>query len=573
MNKFYKIEKLLFIPIIVVVPLIILSLVSVSTYYNYSDSLNKQMKLESGLNKIIVGLTEGYLVNYDYVELIKLQENVLKYSYVLDLNFYDENGKNVSIENDRISEKHVYRYDIPIIKDNQTFGTFNIGYDRTHIRKIISDSIFRSIIMALTILVLQLIFLARVIKKNITSPLEVFLKSIDKIENGNWDLNDVAHWQDNELLFTHQKFINLSNKLNETTINREFMLQIFESMMDFVIIIDDKKEIVFFNSITSKALNYPDDKLQGMDVKTIIRDEDISLLSMDIFLPNEITLLDSYGVQLKCLVTITELVYKGNETRKLIVAKDITDIIKSEEEKDEINKQLMMSSKLASIGELASGVGHEINNPLTVVIGYIRLLKDKILNNVGKDDQLFVDSVLPAIDDSLGRIQGIVKGLRFYSHMDTESLGEINLKEVLSNIELLMGKIYQNSNINLSLDISDDALLINGNLHKMQQIITNLLSNAKDALIDHEAPQIKVKAYEKNKSVNIEIQDNGSGISESQKEKIFDAFFTTKQAGKGTGLGLSLVFSFVQNMNGEITVDSKEGSGTIFHLKFPSSKA
>lgn len=235
-------------------------------------------------------------------------------------------------------------------------------------------------------------------------------------------------------------------------------------------------------------------------------------------------------------------------------------------EKKADHLMLEHSLKLASIGEIAARVGHEIKNPLAISVGSSNILKKDLLK-----ENFSLEKVLKSIqkiDSANERIKKIVNGLRTYSRADGMELTPLSIKEIIIETIELIEDVYKQEGINFRIHLPDDDIYINGNLGKLQQILMNLISNARDALEDHSEKIITLELIKINGQVTLTVEDNGSGIPDEIKNKIFLPFFTTKAPGKGTGIGLGVVGEFVKLMNGTIEVSSSPTCGTKFTLRF-----
>lgn len=242
---------------------------------------------------------------------------------------------------------------------------------------------------------------------------------------------------------------------------------------------------------------------------------------------------------------------------------DISEIKEKEKEIDEIKRQMYHSTKLASIGKLVSGIVHEINNPLTVINGNIDRIKMEC-----KDIN---DKRLSSIERATERIQNIVLGLRIYSrsNKDIDTIFDVN--DVTQKSISLIQEIYGKIGVNFVEEYSKDQIFLKGDLGKYQQILMNLISNAKDALVESSEKLITISTNAKDDFIEIHIKDTGKGISNEMQERIFESFFTTKEAGAGTGLGLSITQELISELNGQISLDSELGKGTTFTLRLPRS--
>ncbi len=261
------------------------------------------------------------------------------------------------------------------------------------------------------------------------------------------------------------------------------------------------------------------------------------------------------------------------------------------------SQELIHSERMASIGTLAAGVAHEINNPLAYVKsnlislnGFMKPLLgtiDKLLELDVQDKQLsailkkhhllenrdelkFISEdtvdILDDLQDGVDRIVTIVSGLRQYSHTAANAKEPIDLNDVIRTaVELSRNEIKHRGTVELSLE---QLPFIEVNSSELTQVIVNLLVNAAQAL-DKPSGRILVRSSADQNSVTVELEDNGSGISEADLSQIFTPFFTTKPVGEGTGLGLAISQRIVEKHQGEISVESTPGEGTLFRLTFP----
>ncbi len=234
----------------------------------------------------------------------------------------------------------------------------------------------------------------------------------------------------------------------------------------------------------------------------------------------------------------------------------------------EAQAQNIQAAKLASIGELAAGVGHEINNPLTVILGQLYRIVSFAKRNQISDEKFFKS--IQIAEKAANRIAKIVKGLAAYARKDEGDFSVVDIKETIEeSVELVRG-IYEHDRIVIesSYDATNHQIL--GNRGKFQQVIINLLSNARDAIASKEHGKIVVTTANIGSFLLVKITDNGCGIGQENLHRIFDSFFTTKEVGKGTGLGLSISFRIISEIKGKIEVDSKTGEGSTFKITLPT---
>ncbi|MBF0205883.1 MAG: response regulator [Oligoflexia bacterium] len=238
---------------------------------------------------------------------------------------------------------------------------------------------------------------------------------------------------------------------------------------------------------------------------------------------------------------------------------------KMEEEKKQMQSQLLHSSKLAAMGTMVAGVAHEINNPLTIIMGNLGILEVLCENVCHKDAAQIRKQILGATK----RISNIVNNLKVFSRQDANCLENIDAHKTIEETVNCVSRIYATTHITLETCLLANNFFIKAENEKIQQVLMNILSNAKDALIGSTQGCIKIITTNKDESLLIEIKDNGQGIPKEILPKIFDPFFTTKDPGSGTGLGLSICHSIINSFGGTISVESSLGDGSCFKIALP----
>ncbi len=228
-------------------------------------------------------------------------------------------------------------------------------------------------------------------------------------------------------------------------------------------------------------------------------------------------------------------------------------------------KQLIHAEKMASLGVLASGVAHEINNPLNFIKGGIYGLNDYLRENFLQHVE-GIKIYTESINEGVERAAEIVKSLSHYSHKSETKITECKIHDIIDNcLNILRNKIEDN--IKVEKIYSTSNYFIKCNEGKMHQAVLNILSNAVQA-IDGKG-DIKIETVAQNKQLQIKISDSGSGISKENLSKIFDPFFTTKDPGEGIGLGLSITYNIIKELNGSIEIDSELLKGTVVKIALP----
>jgi len=245
--------------------------------------------------------------------------------------------------------------------------------------------------------------------------------------------------------------------------------------------------------------------------------------------------------------------------------------LKLEEERRKSELETFHSAKLASIGEIAAGVCHEINNPLTIIKGFtykIRQTLNSDANMNAKSSQEILD-YLDFQDSAIYRIVDIVGGLRTFAKMDTETVENFDIHKAIKDTVKVVEYIYRSSDIQIELLLNAKKSMVHGNIGNFRQVLMNFLSNSAYALTSKYNKVIEIETMNIGHKIVLKFADNGMGISEENLGRIFEPFFTTKPPGQGTGLGLGISYGIVSKMNGTIEVKSKVGVGTSFLVSFP----
>lgn len=245
-----------------------------------------------------------------------------------------------------------------------------------------------------------------------------------------------------------------------------------------------------------------------------------------------------------------------------VLVHDITDRKKVQEERREM-QNLLQASKLASIGMLAAGVAHEINNPLAILKGNISLMQDN------GDEKMA--QILGRQDKAVDRIARIVKALNIYARNDEGgSPVRIDVHQALSETLELIIPLFQKENIEFDCRLNASKFVIDANVGSFQQILMNLLTNARDSFENKQnSKRIVIESKTNSGRLEISVADSGCGMTTNVLTHIFDPFFTTKPPGKGAGIGLSICQSLIGKMGGTISVKSEIEKGSIFTVSFP----
>lgn len=263
------------------------------------------------------------------------------------------------------------------------------------------------------------------------------------------------------------------------------------------------------------------------------------------------------------MATINPVVTRGSINGYVIMAQDISEM-------KQYQLEVLQSSKLASFGGLAAGVGHEINNPLAIISGNVHRLK-KFCHSMQVHEEKVLER-FQKILNSVERIQNMVNALRTFAVADTDHYAPIDIAESIESIVNVVKTVYGSDGVQIDLIRPKGSVLVQGSIGRVQQIVMNLVSNAKRAVKEVPTPKIEVRVTTTNGHAMIAVKDNGHGIPMEIREKIFDPFFSNRQLGDRCGMGLTLTLSMVKELGGTIEVQSLEGLGAHFIVKLPIAK-
>jgi PAS domain S-box-containing protein len=262
-------------------------------------------------------------------------------------------------------------------------------------------------------------------------------------------------------------------------------------------------------------------------------------------------------------VVITPMINgEGNVERLLAVSRDITELKNQ-------SAQLMQVERMSTVGTLASGVAHELNNPLMSVLGFTQYC----LKHTPDTEKNY--DVLRDIEHEATRCVDIVTNLLTFSHMGKEGVEkkqDASCADILERVLKLLSYRIEKERVKITKKYQKGSIDAWVQVNSIQQVFLNIIVNAFDALKTSEKKEIHIEIQYENEITRIVIEDSGSGIPPKNLERIFEPFYTTKEVGSGTGLGLSISKSLVENNNGKLTCESEVGKGTKFIIQLSQTK-
>jgi len=228
-------------------------------------------------------------------------------------------------------------------------------------------------------------------------------------------------------------------------------------------------------------------------------------------------------------------------------------------------EQLLQSEKMSAVGQLIAGVAHELNNPLTAILGYAQLLESEGLNNRAQE---FVGKLFKQAQ----RTHRVVQNLLSFARQRTPQRDEVDIRKVLDETLDLRDYDLKSNNIRLERDFPGEVAPVIADAHQLEQVFLNIINNAVDAILETgRSGKLKVHVYAANGQVCTQFVDDGPGIKDAKR--IFDPFYTTKSVGKGTGLGLSICYGIVKEHGGDITANNGAEGGAVIEVRLPAAVA
>ena len=349
---------------------------------------------------------------------------------------------------------------------------------------------------------------------------------------------------------------------------------LFEQARDGIGVVSlNDHRLVEANNKVCEILGREQQECVGEDIRELLKDDQALLDTMlsdgHSTGESELTIQTAQRQALPISVSFTPLTTEGEKVM-LMSLRDLSLRKQLEAEREEMQRQLYQSSKLASIGELSAGVAHEINNPLNGIINFAQLLKDEETPRSEFEQQM-----LDGIIDEGGRIAKIVRELLTFARADTQDLSRVHFADCVKTSIALFGRQFEKDGIHVEIDLAPDLPLVRADGSRLRQVVVNMISNAHHALqakASHSSEQkvFRISARRAGKTgelLRVEFYDNGVGIKPQNLSKVFDPFFTTRRDGGGTGLGLSVSFGIIRDFGGTINVESEEGKYTRFVIE------
>jgi PAS domain S-box-containing protein len=357
--------------------------------------------------------------------------------------------------------------------------------------------------------------------------------------------------------------LNIQKELIDT---RRFLRTVLDSIQEGILVISPEYEILRVNEPLLKKLKRTEEDVIGKYCYEVLYGEESPGGPPERICPVAEVIkthkprhtrhkhLDSNGKTIHHAVSAYPVIENGEVCRIVEISRDITGEIRTQE-------MLLEQEKLTSVGKLAAGVAHEINNPLTAVLTNSMLL----LEELKVDNPMYED--LKGIADETLRCREIVRGLLEFARQEAPAKAESDLNKIVASVVGLVRKQFSFRNITIEHNLDENLPLVRLDRDQVQQVIVNMLMNAMEAIDRDGEIRVETSYDELRHTIQLKIKDTGCGVPEDARLKLFDPFFTTKDT--GTGLGLSISHGIIQRHGGSVSFESQVGRGTTFTIALP----
>jgi PAS domain S-box-containing protein len=546
------------------------------------QTLSRHLAIESGGGELLSNQDKVNL--QEIVENIKITEKDIKYAYITDsagnvvvhtfgstfprelLTTGSDSGDSPKILNLELGQIIEFKAPIP----GERGGFAHIGIDRTPINEKINRATY--IIFASILLEGGLgIIMAFIAGNYLARPIRSLVKGVEEIDKGNLGYQIKIGPTDDEIYTLSNAFNQMSYNLNKNMSDLRQLSTAVEEAPDGIQITDLDGCILYSNKAAEGIFGFSAGEFRGKHIKEIHANPEFV---SSVIIPRiketgrwvgELMARNRGGREFP--IWLNTSMVKDNQGKPMAMVGVIRDLTERKE-MEKLERQLLHSDKLATVGLLAAGIAHEINNPLGNISLYAQMLQKKATdeNTRGK---------LVIINDEANRAALIVKELLDFSRPSEPDKSPIDINKeidkVLSILSLQLKDLSVRSPLLKDIRINTDLghlPLIQADSGQIKQVIMNILTNSVQSVAKN--GEIMVRTVAKEGFVEISISDNGCGIPKENLTKIFDPFFTTKEHGRGTGLGLSISYGIIKRHNGSIEVESETGKGATFTIKLPA---
>ncbi|WP_460032918.1 ATP-binding protein [Megalodesulfovibrio paquesii] len=487
-------------------------------------------------------------------------------------------------------DEPTYDIAVPVKEGIYSVGSVHVGLSKEHIDRIVGQ-LRMAFLGFITGIILIMSFISERLSRHITRPIRQLIHVSEEISRDNLDVPlEFSGRHGDEVIQLANAFEDMVKHIKEYRAelrrSQQKYRSLFHSGPDPIFVLDcERLTVLDANPMALDTYCYSKKELLGLSFRLLSPEfvdvchptfsmEDKDAQASCMFLPKVINYRrggEPFFVNIHACATIYE-----EQPAIIVSTNDIQDMI----EKD---AQLIQASKMKSLGEMSAGMAHEINQPLNAIkIGseYLQL----IASRDGDIPREPLVKVTAEISRQVDRASEIITTLREFGRKADLTKEKMDIAKPLKGVFHILGHQLALANIEVQYDLTPDLPRILAHNNRLEQVLFNLVSNARDAILAREAQLIKaeqdpeqmprhirIASFARNGRVCLSVQDSGTGILQSDLDKIFEPFYTTKETGKGMGLGLAISYGIVKDYQGDIAVHSAPGEGATFTLTFPAA--
>ena len=465
-------------------------------------------------------------------------------------------------------------------QEQKVLGVLDIDVSLADVDRVINSSKKKMTLFAVVAIVAVSLAIGLFIQRFVSRPVKQLVKGTERVAAG--DLSTPLEISSaNEIGILGRSFDQMTQRLQdseqELKASEEKYRSLFDNDPNPIFVFDRSTfQIIDANIRATEKYGYTREELLQMSFRDLGDPEDAekirsSVVEACIFLP-KVRHRKKDGSIMHVDIHSCPRVHLGEDVIIANIA-DISDSIQAE-------AQLIQASKMATLGEMSAGVAHELNQPLNAIRIGSDLLKKVVEggDNLEGDRDVLV-KVYSEIGSQVDRAANIIDHLReFGRKSEPDEVEKVFINKPITDVFTVLGQQLKLKQIKVDLDLDESLPPIYGVSNRLEQVFINLVMNARDAIEEMRERDdqqeregiLNIRTYQEKGRVTAIVRDNGIGMPERVKEKIFEPFYTTKDVGRGTGLGLSISYGIIKDYEGTIEVESMPGSGTIFKITFPA---
>lgn len=527
-----------------------------------------------------------------YVFILGKQDRILAHTFIREFPQKIVSANPIDPDKDHriqllnLGRDEVWDVAVAVNEGIYRIGAVHVGLYKKHIDVLINK--LRSTFLGfISVVILFFFIISHLLAKLITRPMDKLTRVSDDISRGVFDVEmelengfESRRVKD-EVRQLSRSFINMANRIKDSQAKLKESdnkyRSLFASGPNPIFVLDRRSlAILSANPSALDTYGYTRDELVGRsftDLGTFVHDvmwdtSEGQQVGNVTTVSSKVQYSKKNGEAIYVNVHACPVYYEDKQA--LIVATtDITEMV----EKD---SQLIQASKMTTLGEMSAGIAHELNQPLNAIKMGSEFLEMMIEKKTSVSPSVLCQ-IVHEMSDQVDRAEGIIRRLRDFGRKTDFTRQTLVINDPILSVLDIIGRQLRLQNIDIRLQLTDDLPSILADHNRLEQVIFNLLTNARDAinLKDEDAVggghprSIIIRSYPADHRVVASVSDNGIGIDPAIKDQIFEAFFTTKKMGEGMGLGLSITNGIVEDYDGEIRIESTEGQGTTVYLSFP----